>query len=64
MIAADGREVWFRDTVTITTQLDGRRLQRGVMLDISDERRTRQQLATEQARLGSIVSATRMGTWE
>lgn len=64
MIAADGREVWFRDTVTVTTQPDGRVLQRGVLLDITDERRTRQRLATEQARLGSIVSATRMGTWE
>lgn len=38
MIAADGRTVWLRDIVSIVTEPDGRKLLRGLMVDITDRR--------------------------
>ncbi len=51
MIAADGRLVWVRDTVSVIRTRDDVALICGVMLDISEERRLAQELAEMNQRL-------------
>lgn len=44
MIAKDGRIVWLRDIVNLTTDLDGSTNLRGIMIDITDRKDTEIQL--------------------
>ncbi len=57
MIAADGREVWLRDMVTVVK--DGTRAVslRGALVDITAEKRAREELDTERQRYRAIVDA-------
>ena len=44
MIAADGREVWIRDVAAVTEAPDGALLLRGVLFDISDQKKAEQEM--------------------
>ncbi len=48
MIAADGRIVWIHDVITVVTRDDGAILQRGIMLDISEQKKLEEQLLQSQ----------------
>jgi PAS domain S-box-containing protein len=53
MLAADGREVWVRDIVTISPQ-DGSQMLRGLLIDITETKRTEQALALSEQKFSSV----------
>lgn len=61
--AADGRIVWLRDIVNVTTLPDGRRLLRGIMLDITERREIEEASRRTAERIKLVLSASRMGVW-
>src|SRR5689334_13791852 len=66
MIAADGREVWLRDIVSVIAE-DGQPVAlRGIMLDVSEQKRMHEQLAAYSKELKStneeLVEALRVAT--
>jgi PAS domain S-box-containing protein len=56
MIAADGRVVWFRDLVTVVVEGDHARRLRGVMVDMTQRKRTESLLAAEKRLLEMIAT--------
>ncbi len=64
MIAADGRVVWLRDFVSVLLE-EGRPVTlRGIMVDVTDRRRTEQALQTSEERLRLALAAAHMGVWQ
>ncbi len=57
MIAADGREVWFQDNVTVVSHEDGSGYVRGIMVEITDRKRTEKIVQDSQERIELIMSA-------
>jgi diguanylate cyclase (GGDEF)-like protein/PAS domain S-box-containing protein len=53
MLAADGREVWVRDIVTLSPQ-DGSQMLRGLLIDITETKRTEQALALSEQKFSSV----------
>ncbi|HEX3102282.1 MAG TPA: PAS domain-containing protein, partial [Pyrinomonadaceae bacterium] len=51
MIAADGREVWLRDTVTVNYAADGSTILRGVMFDITTQMTALNEVRAAEARM-------------
>ncbi|HWP34099.1 MAG TPA: PAS domain-containing protein, partial [Thermodesulfobacteriota bacterium] len=63
-IAADGRVVWLRDIVRIVSGPDGRPRQlRGVMIDITEQRRAEAALREREEHLRLVVRATDDAVW-
>jgi two-component system cell cycle sensor histidine kinase/response regulator CckA len=58
MICADGSIIWLKDLVTHVVADDGTKLLRGVMLDITDQKRTESELNATQERLGATLKNT------
>ncbi len=58
MIAADGRIVWLRDIVSLSTSNDGSVLMRGVMFDITELKHTEKELSVLQKRLEATLENT------
>jgi diguanylate cyclase (GGDEF)-like protein/PAS domain S-box-containing protein len=61
MLAADGSVVWVRDQATITTEPDGVRLLRGVMFDVSEQKRILEQLNRNRERMQSAFENASIG---
>jgi PAS domain S-box-containing protein len=55
LIARDGRLVWVRDDWVVVPGPDGTTLIQGVMFDITDQKRSHQQLAEAEARYRTLV---------
>lgn len=53
MLAADGREVWVRDIITLSPQGD-EQMMRGLMIDITETKRTEQALALSEQKFASV----------
>lgn len=53
LLAADGRTVWVRDTVTLL-QRDDRQVIRGLMIDISEAKQTEQALRLSEQKFASV----------
>ena len=54
-VAADGSIVWLRDVVRVVTGADGRVLLRGVMLDITEQKRAEAALAESEERYRRLI---------
>jgi PAS domain S-box-containing protein len=64
MVAADGRTVWLRDIVTVVVdEQDVDRL-RGVMVDITEQRRRDDELRESGERLALAARASNVGLWD
>jgi PAS domain S-box-containing protein len=61
--SADGRIVWLRDIVNVSTLPDGRRLLRGILLDITERREIEEASRRTAERIKLVLSASRMGVW-
>src|SRR2546423_1150093 len=55
MIATDGRIVWLHDIITVHTEPDGALRLRGIMIDITERKRTEQALA-ERLRFDTLLT--------
>ena len=53
MLAADGREVWVRDIITLSPQGD-EQMMRGLLIDITDTKRTEHALALSEQKFASV----------
>ena len=53
MLAADGREVWVRDIITLSPQGD-ERMMRGLLIDITETKQTEQALALSEQKFSSV----------
>jgi PAS domain S-box-containing protein len=53
MLAADGREVWVRDIITLSAQGD-EQMMRGLLIDITDTKRTEHALALSEQKFASV----------
>lgn len=58
MACADGSYIWLKDIVSYVVADDGTNLLRGVMLDITDQKRAESDLLASQERLGSTLRNT------
>jgi two-component system cell cycle sensor histidine kinase/response regulator CckA len=59
MVAADGRTVWLRDIVHMVKDDDGRvQLLRGLMVDITERKRTERKLEERTAYLSALIENT------
>jgi two-component system, cell cycle sensor histidine kinase and response regulator CckA len=54
-VAADGRVVWLRDIVRVVRGADGRRHLRGVMFDITEQKRAEEALRESEQRFRSLI---------
>lgn len=64
MLAADGREVWLHDVVSVE-MLDGQPVTlRGVMVDITERKRAEETLRKSQAHLVASQRIAQVGSWE
>jgi PAS domain S-box-containing protein len=61
MLAADGRVVWFRDIITIVAENDGAVKLRGVMVDITEQKRIEQELRDSEEQYRAIFEASTDG---
>ena len=61
MLAADGRIVWLRDIVTVVVEHDQPVMLRGVMVDISEQKRMEQELRNSEAQYRAVFEATTDG---
>lgn len=57
MIAADGREVWFRDIATVGVAEDGSVRARGVMVDITEGKLAEDQLRANAEQLRALMAS-------
>lgn len=64
MIASDGRPVWLRDIVAVVAENGRPRWIRGVMVDITDARRTAEELARSEERLSMAIDGAGLGLWD
>ena len=65
MIAHDGRVVWFRDEARLIRDADGAPLfLQGVMMDISERKRTEEELRIGRQKLKDIIEGSHIGTWD
>lgn len=58
MIAADGRTVWLRDKVYISSDVSGRKTSRGIMMDITTAKRHEDALRAREAELELVARMT------
>ena len=63
MTAADGREVWLHDVVSVTTLPDGSVRLRGIMVDITARKRAEEQLRESEERYSTLVKASSLIVW-
>lgn len=63
MIAADGRTVWLRDIVSVVVEGDVAVKLRGIMVDVTQRRRTEETLRQSEADLRLALDAARLGEW-
>lgn len=63
MIAADGRIVWMRDVVALSSGNDGRRRLRGVMVEITDRVETLNALVRSETRLKMLLGQLPAIVW-
>ena len=61
LIAADGRIVWVRNLVNVVTEPDRAARVRGVMFDITEQRRAEEALREAQANLARVTRVTTVG---
>lgn len=64
MLAADGRVVWLEDIVTVLADATGSLRLRGVMVDVTDRKRTEYDLQRATKILEASQSMARLGGWE
>lgn len=64
MVAADGREVWIDDLVTVSRDALGRRVLRGVFIDITDRKKAELALAESEARWNYAIDSAGFGIWD
>lgn len=57
MFNADGEIVWIRDKVSVVVLESGKRLLRGLMLDITDQKKQEEKLQKSEARLKGIIES-------
>jgi PAS domain S-box-containing protein len=57
MVAADGRVVWFRDIITLGVEDEGTMKLRGVMVDITEQKRIEQELRDSEEQYRAIFEA-------
>ncbi|MEQ1949247.1 MAG: PAS domain S-box protein [Bryobacteraceae bacterium] len=57
MIAADGREVWLRDLVTVISEDGQPRLLRGLLIDITERKQAQQQLQEKEHHLRAMLES-------
>lgn len=63
MIAADGRTVWLRDIVNVIVEPDGSVKLRGVMVDISEQKKAEEKLRRSEELLRMTTSAAKADLW-
>ena len=61
MVAADGRVVWLRDLVTVVPEGDGPARLRGIMVDVTDQRRAEAELGASEELTRRILEAVPVG---
>ncbi|MCC5877233.1 MAG: PAS domain S-box protein [Candidatus Sumerlaeia bacterium] len=59
-----GKPRWFRDIVTVEQTEGTRNITRGLMLDITEEKATREALKESEARFQRAVKGSAVGLWE
>ncbi len=64
MVAADGREVWVRDIVTVVCEGGAPAKLRGILVDITKRKQAEEQLRTYAQRLTLATETAKMGVWE
>ena len=64
MIAADGREVWFYDTVTVETKHGKAVKTRSVMVDVTERKHVEEALRRSEERLDLAIRGTSDGLWD
>jgi len=64
MIASDGRVVWLRDIVTIVQENAQITALRGIMLDVTRQKRVEETLRDSESRYALIAQATAEGIWD
>jgi PAS domain S-box-containing protein len=57
MVAADGRTVWLRDIVTVLVENDKPVLLRGIMVDITEKKKTQTALEESEKKLRQVLSS-------
>ncbi|MGE3467914.1 MAG: PAS domain-containing protein, partial [Pyrinomonadaceae bacterium] len=64
MQSKDGREVWIKDTVTVLAE-NGRAVKlRGIMMDITDRKRSETLLIESQRSLSLATESAKIGIWD
>jgi two-component system, cell cycle sensor histidine kinase and response regulator CckA len=63
MVAADGREVWLRNLVTVVANGDRPTLLRGVMFDVTEQKRTATTLQESEERLRAFAESATAALW-
>lgn len=63
MIAADGRTVWLRDIVNVIVEPDGAVKLRGIMVDISEQKKAEEKLRRSEELLRMTTSAAKADLW-
>jgi PAS domain S-box-containing protein len=64
MIAADGRIVWLRDIVSVIDEGDKPVQLRGIMVDITEQKKTEEEILRSNARFQTISKATSDIVWD